>query len=99
MLVEEKFAELAEIEPQLNALLDEARSYHDGCSDNFCANRVWYGYGSAGGPGLKQKLCALVGWEARNRDPRLVADVAYDVAYDVIYEALPDCRKCGCISI
>jgi hypothetical protein len=63
-------------------------------SKTFCANANWYGYS---GPGLKEKLCQLVGWEAKTDDPRLKTNEAYDVAYEAIYEALPDCRgRCSC---
>jgi hypothetical protein len=76
------FADLASLEPQLGALLREAR-HVDASSDAFCANGVWYG-------SFKPRLLLLVGWEASN--PALRTSEAYDLAYETIYDALPDCR-------
>ena len=53
---------LVKHEPQLKALLADARSITDNRSKtSFCANAAWYGYG--GRPGLKPRLLFLVGWE------------------------------------
>lgn len=80
------FADLAAIEPRLQALLDEARGI---CAvKGYVAGKVWYGYG--GYPGLKPRLLDLVGWERPEAHPLLSTSAAYDVAYETIYEALPD---------
>lgn len=90
------WAQLVELEPQLQALLDEATTT-DGSGEHFCANRVWYG-SARNRNGLKERLCRLVGWDIRRRGgPVLLSsEAAYDVAYETIYDALPDCRECGC---
>lgn len=90
---------LVELEPRLQALLNEARSAADGkyC---FCASDKWYG---TDGPrsGLKHRVMQLVGFE-RKPPSTLMPEVllqshtAYDVAYQTIYGALPDCRNAGC---
>jgi hypothetical protein len=81
-------------EPRLLKLYERALSFHRATDPRFCANEVWYGYSDVR-TGLKERLCMLVGWEARKLTLR--TEEAYDVAYDAIYEALPDCRACGCL--
>jgi hypothetical protein len=53
----------------------------------YCANLHWFGYV---GPGFKDRLVRLVGWEANGW--MLRSSEAYDVAYDHLYALLPDCR-------
>src|SRR5437764_1430140 len=86
------FRKLAALEPGLDSLLAEARSYHRtaGQTPNFCANAVWYGY-PGHEPGLKRRLMQFVG-HVRGGDGVLATSEAYDVAYHTIYQALPDCR-------
>jgi hypothetical protein len=84
------FEELAALEPRLNHLLAEARSYHEKKYRRFCANAVWYGY-PGHEPGLKQGLSELVGWESGQKG-LLGSREAYDVAYQTLYQALPNCR-------
>lgn len=90
---------LVELEPRLQALLDEARSAADG-KESFCAFDKWYG---SDGPrsGLKQKVMQLVGWERKPpstlpTELLLQSHTAYDVAYQTIYGALSDCRNADC---
>jgi hypothetical protein len=87
------WTDLVAEEPRLAALLEEARGYRKTAKPTFCANAVWYGYGSRGEP-LKDSVSRLVGWE-RKEHPLLGTEGAYDVAYETIYEALPNCRHEG----
>jgi T5orf172 domain len=91
-----QFHALTLSEPALCSLWADALACHQGLAGakSFCANVRWYGYGDYGGRGLKDRLCRLVGWEARRQSLR--TEFAYDVAYDAISEVLPDCRNCGC---
>lgn len=91
------WATLVKDEPQLKALLAEAKCITDNRSkSSFCANAAWYGY--AGWPGLEPRLVALVGWGRPSEgDPVLHSQEAYDLAYHRIYDVLPDCRNCGCM--
>ena len=74
-------------------LLALAREQHRNAkAESYCAN--WYFYRD-----LKPKLLLLVGYERRPAHALLSSEAAYDVASDAIYEALPNCRKCGCISL
>jgi hypothetical protein len=92
------FERLADLEPRLRALLEEARAHHSDPSPDFCANAVFYGYAHVR-QGLKARLLKLVGWESGRHD-LLGTSAAYDVAYDTIFEALPDCRgNCACTAI
>jgi hypothetical protein len=84
------FEELAALEPRLNDLMTEARSYHEKRPRRFCANAVWYGY-PGHQPGLKRRLSDLIGWESGKKG-LLRSSKAYDVAYQALYKALPDCR-------
>jgi hypothetical protein len=89
------FRALAKLEPRLRALLALARAHHKNRDPVFCANAVWYGYPGFG-PGLKERLCRLVGYRAEQGGD-LRTSAAYDVAYHTIYRALPDCRgRCRC---
>jgi hypothetical protein len=88
------FRALAKLEPRLRDLLAEARAHHKNLGPVFCANAVWYGYPGFK-PGIKKRLCGLVGYWAERADLRY--SVVYDVAYHTIYQALPDCRgRCLC---
>jgi hypothetical protein len=49
----------------------------------YCANDHWYGR-------FKERLCHLVGFQARN--PALRTMEAYDLVYRKLYRLLPDCR-------
>jgi hypothetical protein len=88
------FKDLVALEPRLQPLLDEARSYHQNTAADFCANAVWYGYFDS--RGLKERMSRLVGYEVPKSVGILSTEEAYDVAYDTIYQALPNCRACGC---
>jgi hypothetical protein len=83
------FKELAELEPGLKELLNEAHQVKSDGIPHFCANAVWDGR-------FKPRLVLLVGWDARQRTTTLQSERAYDVAYKTIYNALPDCRDCFC---
>jgi hypothetical protein len=88
------FLELAELQPKLMALYEEAKKHREMKGGVFCANAVWYGY--PGHRGIKPRLIELVGWNQRWHE-RLGTCEAYDIAYKTIYEALPDCRgECEC---
>ena len=86
------WARLARLEPQLAALLVEARAV-DGRDPHFCANRVWY-------RDFKPRLLGLVGWALKERPgaaPVLATSEAYSLATETLYDALPGCRGCWCI--
>lgn len=78
------FRELAEIEPELQDLLEQALSVSDR-NPKYCADTVWYHE-------LKPQLVRLVGFAAKNPNKRLHTSYAYDLAYETIYDALPSCR-------
>ena len=93
---QQEFDRLAQLDPRIQDLQNEAASItDDGTSESFCANEIFYGYKS--GNGLKHRLSRLVGNSADpTAPPDLKTSEAYDVVYEVIYKALPDCRNCGC---
>ncbi len=84
------WARLARLEPQLAALLVEARAVDPGDNPHFCANRVWY-------RDFKPRLLHLVGWCRDDGAPLLQTQAAYALAYETIYDVLPGCRGCWCI--
>jgi hypothetical protein len=92
--------ELVSLEPRLDALLQEARSYHQFDTKDFCANDAWYRGPDwrektdeeRRGRSLKGRMCNLVGFTRRPSHPVLSTMKAFDVASETIYEALPDCR-------
>ena len=89
--------QLVAAEPALALLAREAVGLTRATDDapRRCANAMWYGYN--GYPGLKPRLCTLVGWYARQAShPVLTSSEAYDVAYHHIYALLPSCRDCFC---
>jgi hypothetical protein len=86
--------ELMAREPRLGHLLTVLSAVKDPGGRSFCANAIWAG--SAGFPGFKRHLTALVGWGAEQDDPLLRSEAAYEVAYSRLYGALPPCRHCGC---
>jgi len=87
---------LCELEPRLLVLLAEVKSIKDDKSKPyFCANSVWYGHGN--NVSIKNKMCELVGFNARGGDQRLHTCEAYDIALQKLYYALPDCRDCNCL--
>lgn len=90
------FDEYAELEPRLSELMRKAKSERHTPDQPYCANAVWYGYGSR--PSMKEAVCELVGWEREDiSDPRLCGREAFDVCYQAIYDALPDCcGRCSC---
>lgn len=96
--MKQRFEELCEMQPQLRDLYEIASAIKDDLSTPaFCANAVWYGYGSWRGLGIKELLKSYVGWGADlAHSAALKTSCAYDIAYEVIYDALPDCRNCGC---
>lgn len=85
------FRDLTVIEPRLKSLASDARTFKKMSvgRHRVCANEFWYR-----DDGLKDRLCALVGWESDN--PILRGEHAYDVAYSAIYKMLPHCKNCGC---
>lgn len=92
------FELVADLEPELRTLLEEARSHRTKAKDLFCANAVYYGDGDQA-PGLRPRLDKIVGGGARKgkAHPVLLSWMLYDVVTDMIYEALPDCRgACLC---
>jgi hypothetical protein len=83
------FEALAEIEPRLAELKQEAASVVDDGGKSFCANRVWYSR-------FKPRLNSLVGFD-RDTGPAVIRSCnAWDLAIRVIYRELPDCRNCSC---
>lgn len=81
--------ELVKLEPRLAQLEAEIRLIKP--SPGFCASAMWYG--NARRPGLKAKMCVLVGWDAKN--PVLRGYEAYDTAYAHLYSLLPACQHPG----
>jgi hypothetical protein len=89
--------ELIKLEPRLKELYEEISAIKDHGGEAFCANAVWYGYGSyREDGGFKSRLSQLVGWHAGRVDKRLKSMDAYSIAYDKLYNALPNCRNCNC---
>lgn len=88
------FDDLVAIEPYLQCLMNEAIQYKKQSKRkrHVCANSYWYG---SHGPGLKDRLVKLVGWDARKRI--LKSEYVYDLAYFEIYDALPACKNCLCL--
>ena len=83
---------LVKLEPHLQELRDRAKRLKpEPDADYFCANEAWLR------GGLKDELCALVGWDRISGDPILRTEEAYDVAYDAVYKELPDCFNCVCM--
>src|SRR5262245_27946622 len=80
------FAQLAELEPKLTALLDEAKSIQ-ASGDKFCANAHWFA-----SQGLRQRLKERVGPERQSGRKSLRSGHAYATAAPEIYHALPDCQ-------
>lgn len=85
---EKRWSVIAEIEPLLEWLREQARAITDEDGDQFCANTAWYNK-------LKPQLVELVGFEASKKQLRSMD--AYDLAYDVVYDELPSCRNCTCM--
>ncbi len=93
------FAALAQREPRLQQLYDEAAAVRDdGRTRSFCATVAWYGYGCPPGSPLRDRVKQLVGWWNTD-DPVLGTDEASRLAYDTIYTLLPGCRNCCCIPV
>ena len=91
------FKRLAEIEPKLlmlEAKIESCALKSRGRKD-FCANAVWYGYGT--NAGFKKELKTLVGFEAFNSNPVLNTQEAYSTAYNYLYYLLPKCGDCFCM--
>jgi hypothetical protein len=85
------FAEMAQLEPRLRALLravkaEKRRAKHD---PGYCANRVWF-------TRFEERLYRLMGWERRAEGPpELRTSAAYGLAVEELYESLPDCNHGG----
>jgi len=89
------FADLVKIEPALADLEKRIRALslaQEGKRGRFCANEVWYGWGTAG---FKAGMTALVGFAAAK--PALQTMEAYDTAYRHLQTLLPNCRRCACL--
>lgn len=85
---------LVGLEPRLAVLEAELASIarEHGEDPNWCANEVWYGYGTR--KSYRDGMSALAGWSAER--PALRTRAAYDLAYEYLYELLPGCRECFC---
>lgn len=60
-----QFHKLCELQPRLRELYEEAKAIKDDPSTPaFCANAVWYGFGSWTDRGFKARLSRLVGYTA-----------------------------------
>ncbi len=77
--------ELTEIEPKLLDLEAELQTITDEGGAAFCANAVWYGFGSSQGNGFKARVLALAEYGA-----------GFDEAARHLYAQLPGCRNCNC---
>lgn len=82
------WAALVRHEPRLSELRADVEAVKS--RPGFCANAAWYGPGK-----FRQRMKALVGWEAERRDPFLGTMEAHDAAYHTLYNLLPDCRHQG----
>ena len=92
---EPTFVEIAELEPRLHLLRDEAREYQRCKGEVFCATTAWYGW--YGIPGIEPRLRRLVGEQRPGYHRLLVSSAALDVACDTTLDELPPCRNCqGC---
>jgi hypothetical protein len=78
------FEKLAVLEPALNELLEQAKSFKG------CAVGGWYGPS-----GLRGQMSKLVGWRRQEGPAELQGSAGYDLAYRALWNALPDCRE-GC---
>jgi hypothetical protein len=82
---------LAELEPGLQSLLNEARSIRDdGAASGFCASDIWIRC-------LKPRLRRLAGFDREPSDRVLSTAYAYEIALNKLLDALPPCRNCGCL--
>lgn len=78
------FADLAKLEPRLQALYTEAKNYPR--RDGYSPTTVWY-------EEFKPRMEGLVGFYIRQQDTILRTSVAYDIAYRTILWALPPGRE------
>lgn len=92
----QKFSELAAIEPRLWDLAEEIAAVR-ATGSWFCANARWYGYGKWWLQGFKERMCALVGYARKDGPEQLRTSDAYGVVYEALYPLLPSCRDCGCM--
>lgn len=86
---EAEWRELAELEPQLQKLYEEAKSYEDKSPDSYSyVNGIFYDK-------IRPKVVKLVGWSQKDKavNPQLTTSRAYDIAYEKIYNALPNCKR------
>jgi len=91
------FESLCALEPELQKLADELAGIRDdGTQEYFCANEIWYGQNRH--PGIKPRLCRLVGWDRPRGPEELRNHRAYEIATNALYDLLPGCRgRCGCL--
>jgi hypothetical protein len=80
------FAELAAIEPRLQALREQAAAVRPG-QGYWCNLPAWINE-------IRPQLEQLVGRQAEN--PRLQTDRLYAICHREIYGALPKCSGCRC---
>jgi hypothetical protein len=86
------FAELADLEPGLLDLVNEARQAAP--SQRWDPEALFYGWGPENKPSFKQRLSGLVGWNAAATvDQRLRTSLAYEMVYETILEALYTRRR------
>lgn len=91
--------DLVDREPMLQDLLDDAKATH-----HECWSCRFYGVSQRGIrprlPGLKSRVCDLVGFGSHHENPALHTSAAYDTVYQTVLHAIPDteentCRWCG----
>jgi hypothetical protein len=85
------WADLAELEPRLQPMLNEIQSIKDdGQSRRFCADEIWVSE-------FKPELCRIIGFGRRPAHPILSTAFAYEIAFDKLRDAFPPCRNCACL--
>jgi tetratricopeptide (TPR) repeat protein len=80
------FADLTNVTPQLEALLDRAGYVADPGGESFCAFEQWI-------EAFRPQLEAIA--SLQHADPRLQSHRAYTLVALLVYRRLPPCRDCG----
>ena len=80
------FADLSNVTPQLEALLDAAGNILDPGGQSYCAFDHWIEV-------FRPQLDAIA--SSQRADPRLGSDRAYSLVALLVYRRLPPCRDCG----
>jgi hypothetical protein len=88
LTAQDEFGTLARLEPRLWPLLVEAAAIHEATRGDARFN-IWRAWsGGDGWPGIKPRLCRLVGWDRPEPHPVLSTSRAYEVAYARLLAAI-----------